>query len=181
MLLVRCRISILNALGCGLHGSHEEPCILVRQRRPASFAVRDQDRVSSEVIRQRPLDNAMTRRRRSRGGGCVGRREQGQRPQASRHRESNEPNPRVLERGRTLKRELPMASSFATREASGCSRPCSAGRAHVCEWCRSSEHRSCGCTRAQAGEGRQQATLPATTFPRDFECGMCYVRGDVSE
>ena len=52
-LLVDCWISIQNAMGCGLQGSHETPCILVRQRRQASFAVRDQDRVSSEVIRRR--------------------------------------------------------------------------------------------------------------------------------
>lgn len=49
---------------------------------------------------------------------------------------------------------------------SGCSKPCPSGRAHACEWCRSSQHRSCGCTRPQsANEGRGPAVQPAASLP----------------
>ena len=120
-----CQISIRDAPGMCLQGGHERPCILVRQRRQASFAVRDQDQRSYPTA---ALDVSLMpwktpRRRSRRGGGDEGRREHGQRP-------CRDPNPNPIDFSTPLNfvpREIrgPNANHHSTmtvrfRERCGC-------------------------------------------------------------
>ena len=180
-------------LRCGFQGSHERPCILVRQRRQASFAVRDQDRVSSEVIRQRHWTclSCLGRRsaprspegEKSRGGRECGekRTRSASSSQSSPRRQRTQPKGAGKEKNPEAR--AAMASSFATREACSCARrgtpPRLAARGRVVQifsaqvvWL----HTSSGWRRTPVSD-----TAGDDLSSKDFECGVCCVRGDVSE